>query len=172
MRTGHLIGMLMAGALALGGCATTDEALPQRSDLFQLSNDAQLAYAAGDLARAEQLYKALARAAPADPEIWFRLGNLYARADRPDAAADAYQRSLALKSNEPRTWYNLSIVRLRQGWAALIQANAALEESDPLYQETGRMIGHLGQLPGLKPEPQPATAKPAPPAAGRQAPGR
>lgn len=141
-------------AAVLAGCAATGPGAPQRSDLFQLSNDAQLAYEAGEDARAEQLYMGLARAAPADSEIWFRLGNLYARSDRPDAAADAYQRALALKSNEPRAWYNLGIVRLRQGWAALMRAHSALKDTDPLFREAERMMGHLGLLPELGAQPQ------------------
>ena len=148
-------GALLAGCAGIGA--------PERSDLFQLSNDAQLAYEAGEDARAEQLYMGLARSAPADPEIWLRLGNLYARNDRPEAAADAYQRVLALKVNEPRAWYNLGIVRLRQGWAAMMQANAALKESDPLYGESERIMSHLGALPGIKPQsPAGATAAPRP----------
>ena len=154
-----LILWLLASSALLGGCGTTGSGAPQRSDLFQLSNDAQLAYEAGEDARAEQLYMGLARAAPGDYEIWFRLGNLYARNDRPDAAADAYQRVLALKQNEPRAWYNLGIVRLRQGWAAMMHANAALKDTDPLYRETERITSHLGALPALKP-PVPAAKPP------------
>jgi Flp pilus assembly protein TadD len=164
MRQVRLLFWLGACAVALAGCGTTSPVAPQRSDLFQLSNDAQLAYEAGEDARAEQLYIGLARAAPSDPEIWLRLGNLYARADRPDAAADAYQRVLALKSNEPRAWYNLGIVRLRQGWAAMMRANAALKETDPLYRETERVMSHLGGLPDLdtKAPPKPPAGQPAP----------
>ena len=154
-RTARVLGLALAVLLA--GCGSTGA--PARSDLFQLSNDAQLAYEAGEDARAEQLYMGLARAAPGDPEIWLRLGNLYARNDRPEAAADAYQRVLALKTNEPRAWYNLGIVRLRQGWAAMMQANAALKEDDPLYQETERLMRHLGALPDVNP--RKAAAKPA-----------
>ena len=153
-RLGLLLWLAAWGAL-IGGCGTTGPAAPQRSDLFQLSNDAQLAYEAGEDVRAEQLYMGLARAAPGDPEVWFRLGNLYARNNRPDAAADAYQRTLALKTNEPRAWYNLGIVRLRQGWAAMMQANAGLKETDPLYRETERMMSHLGLLPDLNPQAPP-----------------
>ena len=155
---GLVLWLALSGTL-LAGCGTMGTGGLQRSDLFQLSNDAQLAYEAGEDARAEQLYMGLARAAPGDPEIWFRLGNLYARNDRPDAAADAYQRVLALKQNEPRAWYNLGIVRLRQGWAALMQANAALKETDPLYRETERLTSHLGAMPALKP-PAPAVKLP------------
>ncbi len=151
MKTNRLLMTLLAMVL-LAGCESLpggNTELPQRSDLFQLSNDAQLAYASGEDARAEQLYMALARQMPNDPEIWFRLGNLYARAHRPDAAADAYQRVLSINGNEPRAWYNLGIVRLRQGWAALIQANSFSAVNDPIYNESDRMIGHLEKTPGL-----------------------
>ncbi len=159
MRHIGLILWLAATGALLAGCGTMGTEMPQRSDLFQLSNDAQLAYEAGEDARAEQLYRGLARAAPADPEIWLRLGNLYARNDRPDAAADAYQRALALKHNETRAWYNLGIVRLRQGWAALMRASAAMKDTDPLYRETERLMSHLGAIPALKP-PAPAAKPP------------
>lgn len=146
-------GLLIAwlAALLLAGCAAMSESsvLPQRSDLFQLSNDAQLAYETGEDARAEQLYMALSRQTPNDPEIWFRLGNLYARAHRPDAAADAYQRVLSINGNEPRAWYNLGIVRLRQGWASLIQAHSYSGNSDIIHPESEKMIRHLESMPGL-----------------------
>ncbi len=161
MNTGRLLAislvlMLLAGCQSMGG-----PDLPQRSDLFQLSNDAQLAYEKGEDARAEQLYMALLRQMPNDPEIWFRLGNLYARSHKPDAAADAYQRVLSINGNEPRAWYNLGIVRLRQGWAALIQANSYSAPGDAINQESDRMIGHLEKTPGL-PSPSVSRNEPRP----------
>src|SRR5262245_40874934 len=156
MKVSHV--MVVAAALALAGCDTMRTALPQRSDLFQLSNDAQLAYEAGEDAKAEQLYMGLARATPNEPEVWLRLGNLYARSNRPDAAADAYQRALAINSSDARVWYNLGIIRLRQGWAALIQAQAPLDEEHPLYMETSQLLGSLSGLSGVAPQ-----AKGAPP---------
>jgi len=137
--------LLLSGCAGLSGNAD----LPQRSDLFQLSNDAQLAYDAGEDAKAEQLYMALLRKTPNDPEIWFRLGNLYARAHRPDAAADAYQRVLSINNTEHRAWYNLGIVRLRQGWAAMMQAYGHSASGTPVNIESERMIGHLERMPGL-----------------------
>ncbi len=142
-----LLGFMLTGCAGMSG----NSELPQRSDLFQLSNDAQLAYEAGEDAKAEQLYMALLRKTPNDPEIWFRLGNLYARAHRPDAAADAYQRVLSINSTEHRAWYNLGIVRLRQGWAALLQAYGHSATGDVVNAESERMIGHLERMPGLPP---------------------
>jgi tetratricopeptide (TPR) repeat protein len=142
-----LLGLLLSGCTALSGPSD----MPQRSDLFQLSNEAQLAYESGEDAKAEQLYMALLRKTPNDPEIWFRLGNLYARAHRPDAAADAYQRVLSINNTEHRAWYNLGIVRLRQGWAAMIQAYGHSAAGDVVHGESGSMIGHLERMPGLPP---------------------
>jgi cytochrome c-type biogenesis protein CcmH/NrfG len=134
--------------LALAGCAARSD-LPQRSDLFQLTNEAQLAYEKGEDARAEQLYMALARQTPNDPETWLRLGNLYARSHKPDAAADAYQRALAINGSDARVWYNLGVIRLRQGWMSLIQAYNFSDDRDPVNKESGGMIQFLGKMPGV-----------------------
>lgn len=151
-----LVVTLLAGCKMMSGT----EDMPQRSELFQLSNDAQLAYEAGEDAQAEKLYMALLRQTPSDPEVWFRLGNLYARAHRPDAAADAYQRVLSINGNESRAWYNLGIVRLRQGWGALIRAHELAPPDHPLYPESELMIRHLEKTPGLPiPKNEPAPKK-------------
>ena len=141
--------------VALPGCASS---LPQRSELFQLSNEAQLAYEKGEDVRAEQLYMALARQVPNDPETWLRLGNLYARSHKPDAAADAYQRALQVHGSDPRAWYNLGVVRLRQGWMALIQAYNYSESRDLVNAEAEDLIKYLGKMPGIAADGAPAPA--------------
>ncbi len=161
----------LAFAVPLAGCETVQKlgggddksVMPQRSELFQLSNQAQLAYEAGEDARAEQLYMGLARQTPNDPEIWLRLGNLYARSNRPDAAADAYQRALSINGSESRAWYNLGIVRLRQGWAAMAQAHGTAEARGPIHQQSGEMVDHLSRMPGLPAPPNAAVRKPETP---------
>lgn len=161
--------------LLLAGCATvatvTQNVMPH-GDVYQLSNDAQNAYNSGDDARAERLYIGLARAAPNDPEIWFRLGNLYARADKPDAAAEAYRHSLALNRNDARVWYNLGLIRLRQGWASMIAADHLTREDDPLHAEAARVVGALDAFSdaGLKGAPAAAPVTMAAPEAGSEQP--
>jgi tetratricopeptide (TPR) repeat protein len=140
--------IIATAALTLSGCAATGHA-PSQSKLFSLSNQAELAYTAGNNAKAEELYKALVRSAPNNYEAWFRLGNLYARSDHADAAADAYQHALTLNSTDARAWHNLGVVRLRQGWAALIASHGYLKEKDPLYHETGDLLHYLSKMPIL-----------------------
>jgi tetratricopeptide (TPR) repeat protein len=141
--------IVISAALTLTGCTALGSSAPPQSNLFSLSNQAELAYTSGQTAKAEELYKALVRSAPNNYEAWFRLGNLYARSDHPDAAADAYQRALTLNGTDPRAWHNLGVVRLRQGWAALIASHGYLKEKDPLYRETGDLIHYLSKMPIL-----------------------
>jgi len=112
-------------------------------DVFDLHRKAVLAYESGEDAKAEALYQGLARAAPGDPEIWLRLGNLYARSNKPDDAADAYQHALLLNQHDQRAWYNLGVIRQRQAYAAFIQANQIVDKADPVYAKTAAMIEKL-----------------------------
>jgi predicted Zn-dependent protease len=154
------LAVLLAGCETLGLRLGDDQGvMPQRSDLFQLSNQAQLAYEAGEDARAEQLYMGLARKTPNDPEVWLRLGNLYARSNRPDAAADAYQRVLSIDGSEPRAWYNLGIVRLRQGWAAMAQAHLGAPPQSPIHLQSGELLDHLGRMTAVPPPPNAPAGK-------------
>lgn len=131
---------LLSAALTLGACSTPTVI---GGDVFELHRTAVLAYESGEDAKAEALYQGLARAAPSDPEIWLRLGNLYARSNKPDDAADAYQHALLLNRNDLRAWYNLGVIRQRQAYAAFIQANLLADKGDPAYAKTETMIEKL-----------------------------
>ena len=128
--------------LVISGCSTT----PQ-GDVYDLRRQAQQAYSAEEDQRSETLFLGLARAAPNDPETWFYLGNLYARTNRPDLAIDAYQKSLMLKSVDPRPWHNIGIVRIRQAWAAFIQAEALAPTDDPLHGKLQDLIKSMEKMP-------------------------
>ena len=130
-------------------------------DVFDLQRSAVLAYDAGEDARAEALYQGLARAAPGDPETWLRLGNLYARHDRPDDAADAYQHALLLNPGDNRLWYNLGVIRQRQASAAYIRANELSDRKDPLYERTLRLSERLAAPPAADDAPGAAPAEAA-----------
>lgn len=119
----------------LAACAT--------ADLYELHQSAVLAYDSGADARAEALYQGLARSAPNDPETWLRLGNLYARSNRPDKAAEAYERGLLLAPGDARLWYNLGIIRQRQAHASFIAAHQYIDDADPLQARTKAMIERL-----------------------------
>jgi Flp pilus assembly protein TadD len=119
-----------------------------------------LAYETGDDAKAEALFQGLVRAVPNDPENWLRLGNLYARSNRPEDAAQAYQKSLMLNPNDPRVWYNLGVVRQRQAYAAFLQANLLFDKDDPLHARTEALVKQLALHP-VVPEVVEGGTKPA-----------
>lgn len=132
---------LLAASLTLSACSPL--MLSGDGSIYELSQSAALAYESGEDARAEALYQGLARAAPNDPEIWLRLGNLYARSKRPDLAADSYQRGLLLAPRDPRLWYNLGVIRQRQAHAAFIQTHQLTDETDPLHGKSQALVQRL-----------------------------
>lgn len=147
--------------------ATGCSLLPmERDDLYELRREAQLAYAGSEDARAEKLLLGLVRAVPNDAEAWFYLGNLYARSKRPEEAINAYQKTLMLDRRDPRAWHNMGVVRLREAWAAFIQAHEVATPGDPLHAKLEAVIKAMESIPleGLN-----RTAPPAPvPDSGKQ----
>lgn len=136
--------LALALALALGGCGTLLQ--PTTEDAIEMQKNAVLAYDGGDNAKAEALYLGLTRISPNDAEAWFRLGNLYARSDRADSAADAYRHALLLAPNDDRAWYNLGIVRQRQAEAAFIQAQQLSKPGDEINTRSTQLIKQLAPL--------------------------
>ncbi|TCS37540.1 tetratricopeptide repeat protein [Paucimonas lemoignei] len=153
---------LLVPVLLLSGCAAFSG---HDDDLYSLRRDAQVAYAGDQDERAEKLLLGVTRAVPNDVEAWFYLGNLYARTNRPDQAAQAYQKALMLNGNDAKVWHNLGVVRLREAWAALIQAYNAGPSDDPLHARLEALISGMEKLPldGLS-----RTAKPASPAPAKK----
>jgi tetratricopeptide (TPR) repeat protein len=140
---------LFIGLLFLAGCGAGSamKMIDDDPDVITINREAQLAYEGGENAKAEALYKSLVRKMPNDAETWFRLGNLYARANRPDEAANAYQRSLIASNANPRAWHNLGVIRLRQAWAAMLQARENLKPGTPLYQAVDQVLNELEKMP-------------------------
>lgn len=135
---------LLLPALLATGCSL----LPTtQDDLYALRREAQQAYAGSEDARAEKLLLGLLREVPNDAEAWFYLGNLYARTGRPDEAVNAYQKSLMLNRSDPRAWHNMGVVRLRESWAAFIQAYDLAPPGDPLHDRVEQVIQAMESIP-------------------------
>jgi tetratricopeptide (TPR) repeat protein len=141
--------------LFLGGCATLSAG---KNNVYDMQQQAQVAYNGGDDVRAENLLLGLARAVPNDAETWFTLGNLYARSNRPDQAAEAYQKVLMLNRGDPRAWHNMGIVRLRQAWAAFILAYDLFPADSEAHAKVDELIKAMEKMPleGLRSAPQSA----------------
>lgn len=153
----------------LSACAmdgrSSGQLLPDESratpELALLNQRAQLADAGGEAAQAEALYKAVLRQTPNDTETWFRLGNLYANNNRAAEAAVAYERTLVSDNSHVRAWHNLAIIRLRQSYASLLQAQLLVNEDDPLVARIDSTLEQLSSLELLENEPRPRAARPS-----------
>jgi predicted Zn-dependent protease len=161
---------LVLVVLSVTACANmgnnSGQVLPAESratpELALLSQNAQLADAGGDAAKAESLYKSVLRQTPNDPEVWFRLGNLYANNNRPDEAAIAYQRCLIADNAFSKAWHNLSMIRLRQAYASMLQAQSTINESDPLAPRIDDTLEQLSHITVLGDQIKPLSKKAKP----------
>ena len=104
----------------------------QDVDLFELERQADSVYQAGDLAASEQHYLQLVRKLPEEALHWFRLGNIYARTQRPDAAITAYREAVLRKPDYSKAWYNMGIIQLKQAANSFNEMQVHTPSDDPL----------------------------------------
>ncbi len=97
-------------------------------DLLQLRQQAAATYQVHDYQKALPLYERLVEAIPGDALLWFRLGNLRARAAQPDQAIEAYRKAVQLNPALDRAWHNMLILYLRQATNSLTRM---LQYADP-----------------------------------------
>ena len=115
--------------LTLSACNTQNI---RASDPGALRDHAAAAYQNDDLDTAEQDYLYLTRNATAGAEDWFRLGNIYARTNRADAAVTAYREALKFDQGKSNVWYNLGMVQLRQATQTFVDMVNHTDVNDPL----------------------------------------
>jgi len=148
MRLDRLVFVIVFVGFATG-CASS----PGKSELVQLNEAAQQAYGEGRLKEAQALYTKLSKAVPEDPEIWFRLGNIYARNERLlDEAVDAYLKALEYDLRYGEAWHNLGVVKLRQAAAALMEAAANLPEDHPAQGHARALLQAIEGTSVYKPQ--------------------
>ena len=115
--------------LTLSGCNTQNI---RASDPVAIREHAAAAYQNNDWETAEQDYLYLTRNAAAGAEDWFRLGNIYARTNRAEAAVTAYREALKQDQGNSNVWYNLAVVQLRQATQTFIDMVNHTDVNDPL----------------------------------------
>lgn len=131
----------------ISACSST----PQRNadtkiNLVELENRAESAYLAGHLDMAEGLYRTLLKAKDNYAPAWFRLGNIYTRTNRLDAAISAYQRCIQLDVELDKAWYNLAIARMRQATDVLIEAQKHIDEDSENKAQMDELFIQLMRL--------------------------
>ena len=104
------------------------------------------AYDNNNFETAEEEYLSLTLSTPDDPELWFRLGNSYARSNKFDEAVNAYHEALALDPEDSKILNNLEIVQLRQATNTFAEMLQYAQEDDPLKLRAEQVINTITQL--------------------------
>lgn len=133
--------------LFLAGCAGNGlrpgAAGTEGMDLIQVRQAAEASYAARDYAESEKHYTLLVQKVPIEAENWFRLGNIYARTNRPDAAIAAYRETLVRAPENRKAWFNMAILQINSAASSLTELQKIAEPEDPLAKRSGEIVKQL-----------------------------
>ena len=118
----------------LSACATQPvETGVSKNIVFKLGKEAALAYKNKNWKVAEEKYSLLISESPGTAEIWFKLGNIFARTSRPDKAIAAYKEAVVRKPEYEQAWRNLGIISLRKTTHLYIEMLQHLDDSSESY---------------------------------------
>ncbi|XGA80318.1 hypothetical protein OR573_01285 [Halomonas sp. CH40] len=117
---------------SLSGCANQQGAIgkTQNTDLRTDLKKAERALQEARLLDAEVIYRRLTETKPDLPDIWLRLGNIYARQGKNEAAIHTYSEGLNYQRNDGRLWYNLSVIQVKEAIKTLEDASHFLKGND------------------------------------------
>lgn len=132
--------ILLLPLILLSACQAT---VAQHQQQQQVYDNAKQWYLRGDLLTAEQQLNQLHASGLASLDSWRLMGNIHFRQHRLQAAEQAYREALTLAANDPLSWHNLSLVKLRQTTDTLMQARSQLQE---LSDEDQGLLRKLLQL--------------------------
>ncbi|MCP3668884.1 MAG: tetratricopeptide repeat protein [Gammaproteobacteria bacterium] len=140
--------------LLISGCQTGNALLKANDkdgpNLMEIRADAMKAYQQRDYKTALPLYQQLTTKVTSDAELWFHLGNIYARLQQPVPAIDAYQKAMKLNPKNAKAWHNMGIVQLRQSANTFTQMLENVPPNDPVYQRSEHITQGLLELLGRK----------------------
>ena len=169
MRAGSL--WLLGASVALSACASFGGKAPAvaPADLKATTAQAEDSYAKADWANAARQYAVLVQHVPQDANLWFRLGNAYARAEQPDQAITAYREVLVRDGAYAKAWFNMGIVQLREAANSFLKMETNVPEGDPLRVQAEQAYVAIMKIIGDGNAPAAGDAT-APPASSANAP--
>jgi tetratricopeptide (TPR) repeat protein len=135
-----LIIALVLGGLAGCSAPSVRKPTPTETGLLEIQRLGDSAYEEGNLLDSEKHYSVLVREIPAEAQNWFRLGNVYARTQRPDAAVAAYREAVVRNPKLTKAWYNMGIVQLRQAVNSFGELEIYAGSGDDALVDQGRSI--------------------------------
>jgi tetratricopeptide (TPR) repeat protein len=115
---------LLLAVFAVSGCATKN-LIVERQGAYQ-------AYQEEDYAAAAEKFEELVEEIPKDAELWFRLGNSYAKIALPEKAIKAYQNALLRDPKMGKAWYNMGLIHLQAALKSFVDMDSYVAENDPV----------------------------------------
>ncbi|MGI2171415.1 tetratricopeptide repeat protein [Shewanella sp. MF05960] len=144
----HLLLLTAVLCMGLAGCASKPDTKQQEGNqqIMQLQANAERAYKMAMLDQAESLYFEVLASVPNYAPAWFRLGNIYTRTGRHDAAIAAYSKNLEFQPDNQKAFYNISLVRIKQSTETLAAATKHGDVNSPIGKQIQALLDALNQL--------------------------
>ena len=120
----HYLFFCLILLLLTGGCASHDLA-DERLKAYQ-------AYRSGDYDKAIDRFELLVKEIPGDGELWFRLGNAYARSRLPKKAVTAYENALLRNPQMAKAWYNMGLIHMQAALKTFADMQEYVPADDPI----------------------------------------
>ncbi|MCH4293095.1 tetratricopeptide repeat protein [Shewanella sp. 3B26] len=130
------------------GCASTSSQQEHVGDphIMSLQAQAEASYKLAKLDQAESQYLQVLQSVPNYAPGWFRLGNIYTRTGRHDAAIAAYQRCVELEPENQKAWYNMGLVRIKQSTEILESIDRRGDVNTPVGKQISALLDALNRL--------------------------
>lgn len=144
----YLLTIGLTLAMTLAGCASQTQKQDTDIDLVDVRGQADEAYEKGDIETSEKLYSTLVKEVPGEAKPWFRLANVYARTQRPDAAIRAYREALVRDPQMTKAWYNMGLMQLREAVHSFSELELYADRRDPLYGQGKTLLKGVLELIG------------------------
>ncbi|MEX2353901.1 MAG: tetratricopeptide repeat protein [Gammaproteobacteria bacterium] len=139
---------LIALLLSLTGCVSqpVQQETTDQPDVNTIQKQAASSYENSDWRESEKYYLILVENDPENALNWHRLGNIYARTNRPDAAIIAYREALARDNKLANAWYNLGIIQLRQAAHSFNEMQIHIDSTMPLAESGQNLLEGILEL--------------------------
>ncbi len=119
------------------GCAST---ATKSDNNLELMDQAKLYYEKALYSEAERIFLQVDRQMPNNYDVNFRLGNIYVRTGQYRAAEERYLKCIDINNSEPKGWYNLSLLKLKEALALAEEGSRKSALTDEEFSKQFTML--------------------------------
>lgn len=123
---------MMAAILILSGCASNAKNYQKNQDDLEM---ARHYYDKALYSESERLLLNLEKRMPDNYDIHFRLGNIYVRTGQFPAAEARYRKCIEIDGAEPKGWYNLSLLKVKESIALADEGYGKSKMTDVAFSQ-------------------------------------